>query len=418
MILKLDIERLTSVEAIRDFMMGSAPIDFQYTDRKDAYEAVRRLLVRLDYIRLPRPDKGLVRGCIGKLTGLSRAQVTRLISQYRQTGQIQDRRRGPSKPFQRRYSSADIRLLAAVDEQLGGLCSALTRRFMQQQYERHGDVRFQRLAYLSHGHLYRLRQSRTYRQKRNPMTRTRPTSVAIGERRKPRPGGQPGFLRIDSVHQGDLDGRKGLYQINIVDTVTQYQFIAAVRAISERFMIPALQQLLAAFPFNIKGFHADNGSEYVNWQVATMLDRLHIEFTRSRPRHSNDNALVESKNAAVVRHYLGHSHIPSHHADRVNRFLKDQLAPFINYHRPCHFPVDSVDGKGRQRKRYPYEQVTTPYLKLKSLTQAEQYLRDGVTFEQLDRLALATDGWTAAQNVKQARDQLFLEIQRLDASVA
>ena len=419
MILKLDLERLQTPEEVREFMAGNTLVDFQLTSRSDAYDGVRRLLVRLHYLNLSRPDKGLVRHFAAKITGLSRAQITRLIRQYRQTGKIKDRRCGPGKPFRRRYTAADIRLLAELDETLGWPCSARARRFMQRQYEVFEDRRFERLAGLSHGHLYRLRQSDTYLRRCNPITKTQPVAVAIGERRKPHPGGQPGFLRVDSVHQGDLNGAKGLYQINIVDAVTQYQFVAAVESISERFMVPTLCGLIAAFPFVINGFHADNGSEYINRQVAKLLHNLHIkEFTKSRPRHSNDNALVESKNASVVRHYLGHSHIPRHHAALVNDFLKDLLAPFVNYHRPCQFPVDKTDEKGRVRKVYRYENVTTPYQKLKSLAQAEQYLCDGVTFEQLDRLALATDSFSMAKTVKETRDELFREIARRDQSAA
>ena len=68
----------------------------------------------------------------------------------------------------------------------------------------------------------------------------------------------------------------------------------------------------------IQGIHADNGSEYINHRVAALLNKLRIgEFTKSRPRHCNDNvprssrgqALAESKNASVVRKYIGHGHI-------------------------------------------------------------------------------------------------------------
>ena len=232
MILKLDLERLQTPEEVREFMAGNTLVDFQLTSRSDAYDGVRRLLVRLHYLNLSRPDKGLVRHFAAKITGLSRAQITRLIRQYRQTGKIKDRRCGPGKPFRRRYTAADIRLLAELDETLGWPCSARARRFMQRQYEVFEDRRFERLAGLSHGHLYRLRQSDTYLRRCNPITKTQPVAVAIGERRKPHPGGQPGFLRVDSVHQGDLNGAKGLYQINIVDAVTQYQFVAAVESIS------------------------------------------------------------------------------------------------------------------------------------------------------------------------------------------
>ena len=214
-------------------------------------------------------------------------------------------------------------------------------------------------------------------------------------------------------------GRKGVYEVNLVDEVTQYEFVAAVEGISERFLLPALEALIEAFPFEIKGFHADNGSEYINYRVARLLRKLHVEeFTKSRPRRSNDNALVESKNASVVRRHLGHAHIARRHAALVNGFLRDVLAPYLNYHRPCHFPVETTDSKGRTRKRYPFENVTTPYLKLKSLDSAQRYLRPGVTFEQLDSVAVALDDLAAARLLNAARDQLFRDIERRETQAA
>ena len=102
------------------------------------------------------------------------------------------------------------------------------------------------------------------------------------------------------MHQGDQDGVKGLYHINAVDCVTQYEAVATCERISEAYLIPVLgKELLASFPFVILGFHVDNGSEYINRHVAELLNKLLIEeFTKSRSRHSNDNALVESKNGA------------------------------------------------------------------------------------------------------------------------
>ena len=412
MILRLDIERLRTVDELRDFMAGSEPVDFHLTDRRGAYDFVRRTVVRLGYSALTKAHKGVVRRFVAKVTGLSRAQTTRLIAQYHKTGRIEDRRRGATRPFERRYRAADITLLAEVDETLGGLCGPATRRVMWRQYEVFGDERFERLARLSNSHLYRLRHCPRYRRRRNPMTKTKPTQVSIGERRKPHPQGRPGFVRVDSVHQGDLDGKKGVYEVNLVDEVTQYEFVAAVEALSERFLVPALEALIGAFPFEVKGFHADNGSEYINHRVARLLRKLHVEeFTKSRPRRSNDNALVESKNASVVRRHLGHTHIARRHAPLVNAFLRDVLAPFLNYHRPCHFPVERTDRKGRTSKTYPFENVTTPYLKLKSLDHAEHFLRPGVTFEQLDIVAVALDDLAAATLVNEARDRLFRKIE-------
>jgi transposase InsO family protein len=232
--------------------------------------------------------------------------------------------------------------------------------------------------------------------------------VAIGERRKPNPNGNPGYLRIDTVHQGDLDKVKGVYYINAVDEVTQMEVVCAVEKISEQYLIPVLEQLIELFPFEIKEIHTDNGSEYINRMVAKLLNKLLIELTKSRARQSNDNALVESKNGSIVRKWLGYCHIPQRHAPIINEFLKNYLVPYINYHRPCHYADIKVDEKtGKQKKTYPYKKMMTPYEKFKSLTEVEQYLKTGITLEELDITANKETDLEAARKVKKARENLF-----------
>lgn len=251
------------------------------------------------------------------------------------------------------------------------------------------------------------------------MDKTHPVKVNIGERRKPYPEGRPGFLRVDSVHQGDLDGIKGLYHINLIDEVTQFQFIGSVQRISEYFLLPELEALITSFPFTIQAFHADNGSEYINRQVAGLLNKLHVQaFTMSRARRTNDNALVESKNGSVVRKHLGYAHIPGRFASQVNRFTQHILSPYLNFHRPCFFPVETVDAKGRLRKLYRYEDMMTPYDKLKSLPGASRYLEQGVTFERLDAIAYAMSDNEAASQLNRARAQLFRSINKAPAPAA
>ncbi|MFN2220456.1 MAG: hypothetical protein ACK2UA_17740 [Anaerolineae bacterium] len=265
-----------------------------------------------------------------------------------------------------------------------------------------------RLAGISNGHLYNLRGSKSYQRCRGRVEQTRAVQVRIGERRRPRPEGRPGFLRVDSVHQGDLDGIKGLYHINLVDEVTQFQFIGSVQRISEHFLLPVLQALLDAFPFVILGFHSDNGSEYINHQVAALLEKLRVELTKSRSRRSNDNALVESKNGSVVRKHFGYAHIAGCFAEQVNAFAQEVLSPYLNFHRPCFFPTEQIDAKGRLRKSYRYEHMMTPYEKLKSIPAAAQYLKAGVTFQMLDAIAYAISDNEAARRLNEARATLWL----------
>jgi len=234
--------------------------------------------------------------------------------------------------------------------------------------------------------------------------------VAIGERRKPNPCGEPGYLRIDTVHQGDQDGEKGVYHINAVDEVTQMEVVCAVEKISEGYLIPVLAMMIEFFPFKINGIHSDNGSEYINKKVAKLLEKLLIELTKSRSRHSNDNALVEGKNGVIVRKCLGYVHIPQRYAPRINVFYEKHLNPYINYHRPCYFAITVTDGSGKERKKYPYEQMMTPYEKLKSLPNASCYWKHDMTFALLDQVAMQESDLEVARKMQQARKKLFGEL--------
>ena len=125
--------------------------------------------------------------------------------------------------------SGDIRLLAEADEAYGQMSGPATAEVLRRQFERFGEVRFERLARISSSHIYNLRRSRTYHAKRTVFEKTKPNTVAIGLRKAPQPDGQPGYTRVDTVHQGDRDGRKGIHLVNIVDEVTQYEFVGPWR---------------------------------------------------------------------------------------------------------------------------------------------------------------------------------------------
>ena len=403
---------------VRAFVSGNEPISFTLEDRHAAYGWITDTLRQFGYARCKRVDKGVLRRYLLKVTGLSRAQVARCIAQFTDGGAIRDRRRAPAVPFVRRYTAEDIRLLAQMDALHGTLSGTTTRKLCERAFKVHGDARYERLAGISNGHLYNLRRHKTYQSGRGSFDKTRPTKVNIGERRKPFPNGCPGYLRVDSVHQGDLDGIKGVYLINAVDEVTQFQAVFAVEHISEAYLLPVLAAMMDAFPFAIRGFHSDNGSEYINRKVAALLEKLRIEQTKSRSRQTNDNALAESKNASTVRKYLGYSHIPQHFASRVNAFTVGVLSPYLNFHRPCHFPTEYTDKKGRIRKRYRYQDMMTPYEKFRSLPEAESYLKPGATLEKPDAIAAECSDNDAAQRLNEARAKLFQLINKTQQRAA
>jgi transposase InsO family protein len=356
MIVTLRTDQLSRLEQIEQFLDGTADIEFHAPDPAARRAWIERVLRRFGYRERNRRERGLLLRYLVKVTGYSRAQMKRLLAQFHTERHLRDRRGPPAKPFAYRYTVADQQALAELDAAHGTLSGPATRKLAERAFHCFGDVRYQRLANISVAHLYNLRRAAGYQRARGAVPqKTRSVQRAIGERRAPQPQGQPGFIRVDSVHQGDLDGLKGLYLINAVDTVTQFQFIAAVERISENHLLPVLRALLDRFPFIVRGFHADNGSEYINHQVADLLNKLNIELTKSRPRHSNDNALAEAKNGAIVRKHMGYGHIPGRFAARVNDFTLDLLSPYVNFHRPCFFPRTTIDAKGRQRRLYRYE---------------------------------------------------------------
>lgn len=411
MIVTLHTNRLTNLEQIERFLHGTSDIAFSAPDRAARRTWIERVLRQFRYAQRARQERGLLLRFLTKVTGYSPAQMKRLVKQFRTERHLRDRRGPPAKPFAYRYTVADQQALAELDALHGNLSGPATRKLAERAFHLFGDARYERLARISVAHLYNLRRAAGYQRARGAVPqKTRAVQRPIGERRAPQPNGRPGFIRVDSVHQGDLDGLKGVYLINTVDTLTQYQFVAAVERISEQHLLPVLQALLARFPFVLHGFHADNGSEFINHQVASLLDKLNIELTKSRPRHSNDNALAETKNGAIVRKHLGYAHIPGRFAAQVNAFTLDVLSPYVNFHRPCFFPRTITDAKGRQRRLYRYEDMMTPFDKLAGLPDIEAHLKPSLSLAALQTQARAQSDSAAAQTLNRAKSGLFAQI--------
>jgi transposase InsO family protein len=398
-----DAEKL-SLEAIGRFVEASEELRFEGENRQQVYGWLERVLVEQEYSQQGKAARGLVRRYIEKMTGMSRSQVTRLIARYTATGLVRptvyQRRRFPD-----RYTRADVELLALVDEAHETLSGPATRRILEREVELYGKQEYVRLAGISVAHLYNLRKSQRYRERRLNYIKTRPTAVSIGERRKPDPQGRPGYLRLDTVHQGDQPDAKGVFHINAVDEVLQWQVVGSTPRISEAYLKPVLEDMMRQFPFRIRGFHTDNGSEFINRTVAELLNKLLIEQTKSRPRQSGDNGLVETKNGAVIRKHIGYGYIDAGHADAINNFYREYLNPYLNYHRPCAQADVEIDEKGRKRVRY--RRYQTPLETLLALDKPAQYLRQGLSINALKRIAAARSDTEAARRMQQAKNKLF-----------
>jgi transposase InsO family protein len=409
----MDDTEATGLEQIRAFLAGSGEVRFAGQRRAEVYAWVEKTLVRLEYSSLDKPGKGLVRRYLSRMTGLSRAQITRLISLQRSTGQVKATVYERTK-FATRYTAADINLLAYVDKAHGNLSGPATRRILEREYRDYEQAAYVRLASISVAHLYRLRNSLAYRKRNTSYQPTRPTPIPIGERRKPQPRGEPGFLRIDTVHQGDQQGRKGLYHINAVDEVTQWEIVAATPQISELWLLPVLESILAQFPFVIRGFHSDNGSEFINYNVVRLLDKLRIEQTKSRAHHCGDNGLVETKNGAVIRKHIGFGYIDAKHAEAVDRFHREHMNPYVNFHRPCAIPKILMTANGKRRRIYL--RWATPFEMFRELPQCAKYLRPQIILTELDRFAQSQSDTEAALAMQRAKRKLFQSVQQTNTA--
>jgi len=419
MVIDMNDSQLHTVAQLSAFLGGTLAMKFSPPGNDvERYGFITAVLKRLQYRRLGRSDKGVVRRYLCRTTGYSRSQLTRLVRRGLRGAALAKRYASPLQGFASKFTAADVALLARTDALHNTLSGPATKILMQRAWQLYRDPSYERLAGISVSHIYNLRAQAGYQAKRLHWTKTKGYAVPIAVRRAPAPDGRPGFIRIDSVHQGDQDGAKGVYHINAVDAVTQFELVATCERLSEAYLLPVLRELLAGFPFVILGFHADNGSEYINHKVSKMLDKLRVEFTKSRPRHSNDNALAETKNGAIVRKHLGYGHISQRFAGAVNAFCCEFLNPYVNFHRPCFFAHEVVDDKGKIRKLYRLENMKTPYEKLKSLPNAESFLRTGFSFEQLDALAGSLSDNEAARRLNEARSKLFQSIHRRSRHVA
>ena len=272
------------------------------------------------------------------------------------------------------------------------------------------DLTYENISNISVGHIYNLRKSIHYQRLTKKYEKTKPRIVNIGERRKPTPNGVPGYLRVDTVHQGDMGKLKGVYHINIADEVTQFEMAGAIEKISEAFLAPLLLKLINKFPFRVFEFHSDNGSEYINRVVVNMLNKLLIKLTKSRSRQTNDNAQIESKNGSVIRKWMGYGFIDQKHASEINDFYFDIFNEYLNFHRPCAFATEIVDKKGKIKKVYKEKDYMTPYEKLKSLPNYKLYLKAGITIEMLDKIAERKNDNEIAKEVQDRRYKLFNKI--------
>jgi transposase InsO family protein len=403
---EMDDSGIVTVSQVDKLLSASKGLRLKSASREDKYKWLENVLKRFAFFSLGRRERGLLRQYMEQMSGISTSQLTRLISRQLFTGGIKAAW-GRRNKFPITYTREDLELLAETDNLHGRLSGPATKYILERESD-YGDVRYKRISGVSASHIYNLRKQAAYREKALTVSRTKSVQNSIGIRRKPKTGGRPGHLRVDTVHQGDLNGVKGVYHINLVDEVTQWEILVSLGDINEATMKEAIQEALDGFPFNIQGFHSDNGGEFLNTKVAELLNAELIKQSKSRSGRCNDNALVEGKNGSIVRKLMGHWHIDRDHAGEINRFYAGYFNTYLNYHRPCGFATITVDERGKRHRKYKI--YRTPYLAFLALKNPAQYLREGITLEDLKKTAMAHSANGFAKLMQSEKEKLFKNV--------
>lgn len=404
MTITMDDSRLTSIAQLQKFLTGSQQIPFSLESESigKKYEFIDETVRKFLYRKLPKHEKKIILWYLQKATGYKKERVYQLVGRA-EKGSLKKALYRRVKPH-KIYTSSDIKLLEKTDELHLRLSEDATKEILRREFEVFNKKEYQTISGVSHAHISNLRHADIYRS--FWINHTKARQIPIGSTRPPENFGRPGSIRIDSVSQKDV------FHINSVDEITQWEIVFCVPQISERYMIPALEDMFSQYPFIIFNFHSDRGHETINYRVAELLQRLLIKQTKSRSYHSGDNALCETKNGSVIRKNFGWEHIDQALTDDINAYLKNFFNPYLNFHRPCSYPTILVDKKGKKQKVYSLYQ--TPYDALKQTTGAKKFLKPGQSFEKLDIMAYAHSDNEWAEMMREEERKLFQKIREKD----
>jgi len=395
----IDDKYMETIEQIEGFLKGSKKLVLRFKTIEDKYQFIDSTIDRFTYPLLKRREKRILVAYLKKFTGYKHSQLFRLIDRSIK-GELIRKPYWRKIDYHRKYSVIDIKLLEKTDELHLRLNAHATAEIMRREWKLFHHQEYSNIAEISVSHIDNLRKTNVYTS--HWVNGTKSREVPIGSTEKPEANGKPGSIRVDTVHQRDV------YHINAVDEVTQWEIAVCVPSISERYLLPALTILLSQYPFVIFNFHSDKGSEFINRIVCQLLNKLLINQTKSRSRHCNDNALVETKNGSVIRKNMGYCHMSKQTVDQTNKFYLNYFNPYLNFHRPCGYPT-GVKTDFRGRERIVYGQYTTPYEKLKEISKDlnQNFLKTGQSFTVLDRIAYKYSDNEFALIMRKQKDSLI-----------
>ena len=368
-----------SIEQIKN-LLNVENLDIRIDNNKDAYTWINSLLTSVKYNSLRKKDKHYVILYISKVLNLSVGRTRHLASMWSKKGDLEYRKYKRSHIY-RKYSIEDILLVLETfnNHKING--NAI-KKILQDEYNIYGRKEYSNISNISSSYIYTLLKNNNHN-----LSKTKAVHTDIGIREPLKKDGKAGHLSIDTVHQKESNKCKEFYYINVIDFHTQWQLIYVVKQVSERYLLPVLQDMLNTFPFEIIEIHSDNGFEYINHKVSKILTGLHIKQLKSRPYKSEDNGQIETKNT-IIRKEMGYFPMSDKYIEPLSMFFSKYYNDYLNYHHPCAYPTMTKDNKGRIRRKYSQSNYMTPYQKLKEIDPQSTTLKKGVSFQYMDKKEL------------------------------
>ena len=216
----------------------------------------------------------------------------------------------------------------------------------------------------------------------------------------------PGFMEADLVaHSGPTVKGSYVQTLTLTDIATGWTECAPVLVREQKLLTEVLSELRKLLPFPLLGFDTDNDSVFMNETVRDYCTQAGVEFTRSRPYRKNDQAWVEQKNGAVVRHTVGYRRYEGLEAAAALAELYRSLRLFVNFFQPSFKLAERSRDGAKVTKRY--HPPATPHQRLVSdpRTTAATLERVAAVYATLDPVQLLSAIRSGQQQLVEIADR-------------
>ncbi len=336
--------------------------------------AKREALARIHgrYRRAGRLHKSLILDEFCATCGYHRKAALRLLNRPLPT--TTPKRPGPKTTYDPLEVLPVLKAVWLTSEQL---CSKLLKAALPEWLEHHQrrgaplpQALKEKLLAISPAQIDRLLRPARVQHPKTGLPATRPGTwlrQAVPTRGGPPDTSRPGSVEADTVAHCD-DSTQGDY-VNSLTFTELYSGWTENRAVwnkSADAVLVQLKELETSVPYEMKDFHTDNGTEFLNWALHRHLTgrAVKLPWSRSRAFRKNDNAHCEQKNWTHVRQLFGHDRFE--HPELValmNDLYAQEWSQFTNHFKPTFKLLRREKNAGKTKRVYEAKPLT-PYQRL------------------------------------------------------